>query len=104
MCRSRRELSNEYLLAKIGVDTAENELLEVLVNIIKYYSFVSLLPGDNREGLRRHEPHGRRNLRRVRLAGRRDDASDTSVSQRASNLDAAAAVDDLPSGNRAVKD
>ena len=27
--RSRRELSNEYLLAKIGVDTAENEPLEV---------------------------------------------------------------------------
>ena len=27
MCRSRRELSNEYLLAKIGVDIAENELL-----------------------------------------------------------------------------
>ena len=25
MCRSRRELSNEYLVAKIGVDTAENE-------------------------------------------------------------------------------
>ena len=24
-CRSRQELSNEYLLAKIGVDTAENE-------------------------------------------------------------------------------
>ena len=24
-CRSRRELSNAYLLAKIGVDTAENE-------------------------------------------------------------------------------
>ena len=38
MCRSRRELSNEYLLAKIGVDTAENELLEVwgkLFNIIQ---------------------------------------------------------------------
>ena len=34
LCRSRRELSNEYLLAKIGVDTAENELLEVLFNII----------------------------------------------------------------------
>ena len=34
--------SNEYLLAKIGVDTAENELLEVLFNIIQYYSFVSL--------------------------------------------------------------
>ena len=29
MCRSRRELSNEYLLAKFGVDTAENEPLEV---------------------------------------------------------------------------
>ena len=29
MCRSRRELSNEYLLAKIGVDTAENKPLEV---------------------------------------------------------------------------
>ena len=32
MCRSRRELSNEYLLlvlAKIGVDTAENEPLDV---------------------------------------------------------------------------
>ena len=42
LCRSRREHSNEYLLAKIGVDTAENEPLEVLVNIIQYYSFVSL--------------------------------------------------------------
>ena len=28
-CRSRQELSNEYLLAKIGVDTAENEPLKV---------------------------------------------------------------------------
>ena len=35
--------SNEYLLAKIGVDTAENELLEVLFNIIPYYSIVSLV-------------------------------------------------------------
>ena len=33
LCRSRRELSNEYLLAKIGVDTAENELLEVWAKI-----------------------------------------------------------------------
>ena len=33
MCRSRRELSNEYLLAKIGVDTAENEPLEVWAKI-----------------------------------------------------------------------
>ena len=42
LCRSRRELSNEYLLAKIGVDTAENEPLEVWGKIIQYYSFVSL--------------------------------------------------------------
>ena len=44
--------SNEYLLAKIGVDTAENEPLEVLFNIIQYYSFVSLLPTGN------GAPHG----------------------------------------------
>ena len=40
MCRSRRELSNEYLLAKIGVDSAENEPLEVwgkIFNIIDSY-------------------------------------------------------------------
>ena len=29
LCRSRRELSNEYLLDEIGVDTAESEPLEV---------------------------------------------------------------------------
>ena len=46
LCRSRRELSNAYLLAKIGVDTAENEPLEVWGKIqnIQYYSIVSLLP------------------------------------------------------------
>ena len=27
MCRSRRELSNEYLLGEIGVDTAENVVI-----------------------------------------------------------------------------
>ena len=43
LCRSRRELSNEYLLAKIGIDTAENEPLEVCGKIIQYYSFVSLV-------------------------------------------------------------
>ena len=32
-CRSRQELSNEYLLAKIGVDTAENEPLKVWVDL-----------------------------------------------------------------------
>ena len=30
LCRSRRELSNEYLLAKIGFDTAENEPISFL--------------------------------------------------------------------------
>ena len=29
LCRSRRELSNEYLLAKCGFDTAENEPCKV---------------------------------------------------------------------------
>ena len=43
LCRSRRELSNEYLLAKIGVDTAENEPLEIWGKIIQYYPFVSLV-------------------------------------------------------------
>ena len=33
VCRSLRELSNEYLLAKIGVDTAENEPVEVWAKI-----------------------------------------------------------------------
>ena len=28
-CRSRKMLKNEYLVAKIGVDTAENELSKV---------------------------------------------------------------------------
>ena len=46
LCRSRRELSNEYLLAKIGIDTAENEPLEVWGKIIQYYSFVSLTDVD----------------------------------------------------------
>ena len=43
MCRSRRELSNEYLLGKFGFNTAENELLQVLFNILQYHSIVSLV-------------------------------------------------------------
>ena len=31
LCRSRRELSNEYLLAKFGFDTAENEPSKVQI-------------------------------------------------------------------------
>ena len=44
LCRSRGELSNEYLLAKIGVDTAENEPLEVWVENSIHYSLHSLVP------------------------------------------------------------
>ena len=42
MCRSRRELSNAYLLAKVGVDTAENEPLEVWGKNSIHYSLHSL--------------------------------------------------------------
>ena len=43
LCRSRRELSNAYLLAKIGVDTAENEPLEVWGENSIQYSLHSLV-------------------------------------------------------------
>ena len=43
MCRSRRELSNAYLLAKIGVDTAENEPLKVWGENSIHYSLHSLI-------------------------------------------------------------
>ena len=46
MCRSRRELSNAYLLAKIGVDTAENEPLEVWGENSIQYSLHSLGTGE----------------------------------------------------------
>ena len=45
-CRSRQELSSEYLLAKIGVDTAENEPLEVwekIFNIIHWCPYARLV-------------------------------------------------------------
>ena len=42
LCRSRRELSNTYLLAKIGVDTAEIEPLEVWGENSIHYSLHSL--------------------------------------------------------------
>ena len=44
MCRSRRELSNAYLLAKIGVDTAENEPLEIWGENSIQYSLHSVAP------------------------------------------------------------
>ena len=62
MCRSRRELSNAYLLAKIGVDTAENEPLEVWGENSIQYSLHSLgaaaearpARARERDGLRTH--------------------------------------------------
>ena len=36
LCRSRRELSNEYLLAKIRFDTAENELLKSFSSLQRF--------------------------------------------------------------------
>ena len=42
LCRSRRELSNAYLIAKIGVDTAENEPLKVWGENSIQYSLQSL--------------------------------------------------------------
>ena len=74
MCRSRRELSNEYLLAKIGVDTAENEPLEVWGKIIQYYSFVSLLVPDevvrhSRTAITSILEHRERNHDHVRILG-----------------------------------
>ena len=35
-CRSRQELSNEYLLTKFGVDTAENGPLKVCQKLAKF--------------------------------------------------------------------
>ena len=41
MCRSRRELSNAYLLAKFGFDTAENEPCQICPSV----SLVDLADG-----------------------------------------------------------
>ena len=42
-CRSRKMLQNEYLLAKIGFDTAENEPAKKLQNYIKIKELPILL-------------------------------------------------------------
>ena len=52
LCRSRRELSNAYLLAKIGVDTAENEPLEVWGGNSIQYSLHSLQATTSHSGFR----------------------------------------------------
>ena len=58
LCRSWRDLSNEYLLAKIGVDTAENEPPEVWGKI----QFIIHLP-----------PRPRRVSSAIQADGRRHD-------------------------------
>ena len=84
-CRSRKMLKNEHLLAKIGIDTAENEP-EVLIQNINDISYLFYLPA-----LRRHvhgvgheqagphdrldlgEAHARRRLQRLDRALQRGD-------------------------------
>ena len=50
LCRPRRELSNEYLLATFGFDTAENEPYQVRAD---------------EQAERAHEAHGRLRRRRA---------------------------------------
>ena len=73
MCRSRRELSNAYLLAKIGVDTAENEPLEVWGDNSIHYSLHSLFKirgGAGGGGRERAAPEGGAPAASGRMAGR----------------------------------
>ena len=42
--RSRQELSNEYLVAKIGFDTAENEPLKVWITDLSDPTLVDHIP------------------------------------------------------------
>ena len=46
------DLSNEYFIAKIGVDTAENKPLEVLEKLKLNSIFIRLLHRDNFSGYR----------------------------------------------------
>ena len=55
LCRSRRELSNAYLLAEFGFDTAENEPLKVCQQLAKVRIKVRKNIGISRRGGR----HGR---------------------------------------------
>ena len=71
LCRSRRELSNEYLLAKIGVDTAENEPLEVWGKIQFTIHFTPYSGRGPRGG-----PAGREGRRRDEAAEDPDEAAE----------------------------
>ena len=80
--------SNEYLLAKIGVDTAENEPLEVWGNIIQYYSFVSLEVAELKNGsviLTSRNFYDRRSGFGPRMFARSDDGGETWVQRWSTN-------------------
>ena len=65
MCISRRELSNEYLLTKNGVDTAEHEPMEVIQFISSFASFLQIKLFQHPENLRGRSPaKGSRGARR----------------------------------------
>ena len=50
-CRSRRELSNEYLLAKFGFDTAENEPCKVCpLSAYRFSRFIRVSLGRPKRG------------------------------------------------------
>ena len=66
LCRFRRELSNEYLLAKFGFDTAENEPSGSLLLVLSSIIIITDPPGAGRRrgGLRAAPAH-----RHARAAG-----------------------------------
>ena len=73
MCRSRRELSNEYLLAKIGVDTAENEPLEVYICKPKFVTCITCNVTCNTCNKNLHVKHAKVHREGRRQEGGEDD-------------------------------
>ena len=71
-CKSRQELSNEYLLAKIGVDTAENRPLKVCKILAK----ILKKSHEHREKGRSASPVIVSNFSRVEQSSRRYQFSD----------------------------
>ena len=61
MCRSRRELSNEYLLAKFRFDTAENEPCKVCP--LSAYIIITDPPGRHLDRERSAAPRDGESLR-----------------------------------------
>ena len=73
LCRSGRELSNEYLLDEIGVDTAENETLQVWAENSIQCSIASLFLTPMRAN-RREFPEASNRFQRTRQLLRRGNA------------------------------